>query len=318
MTGSRRPLGVVLVAVALIMAACASGSGSDSDSASGPTADSLASTESASETSALEPVEPTAPPTSAAPTTPAPASTTAAPPTTENPYERPAWFRSRVLTEWEKLNSMTIDTPVDYVDRRLETIDLLPPPAGDEFEFSVGPVPDLVAARSTWRPECPVALSDLVYITVSHFGFDERFHTGELIVNAAVADDVVTVFEAIHAARFPIEQMRVITLDELDEEPTGDWNDTTAFTCREATGAGNWSQHAFGLAIDINPFHNPYLKAGRVIPELAKFYTDRDSTLPGMVSRGDAVFEAFRSVGWGWGGDWYSLKDWMHFSRGGN
>jgi hypothetical protein len=36
-----------------------------------------------------------------------------------------------------------------------------------------------------------------------------------------------------------------------------------------------------------------------------------------MIVPGDVVTEAFAEIGWGWGGNWSSLKDWMHFSRSG-
>jgi hypothetical protein len=83
-------------------------------------------------------------------------------------------------------------------------------------------------------------------------------------------------------------------------------------------GSGNWSQHAFGLAIDVNPFHNPYLKGDLVLPELASTYLDRANVRPGMVERGDVVYDAFAAIGWGWGGEWNSLYDWMHFSQNGH
>ncbi|MDH5505473.1 MAG: M15 family metallopeptidase, partial [Acidimicrobiia bacterium] len=92
---------------------------------------------------------------------------------------------------------------------------------------------------------------------------------------------------------------------------------TTIFVCRPATGGTNWSQHAYGLAIDVNPFQNPYWKGDLVLPELADYYTDRATGAVGIIVDGDAVTEAFRSIGWGWGGHWSSLKDWMHFSRNG-
>jgi hypothetical protein len=209
-------------------------------------------------------------------------------------------------------------TPPELVDRRLETLDLLPPPLDSTFAFTIEPVPADVADRSSWVPECPVTLDDLRYVTVTHFGFDDRFHTGELVVNVAVAADVVEVFRALHEARFPIEQMRVITKEEIDAHPTGDWNDTTSFVCRPAVGSQNWSQHAYGLAVDINPFHNPYLKNDLVLPELATAYLERDDARPGMVFAGDVVTEAFAEIGFGWGGNWRSLKDWMHFSQSGN
>lgn len=118
-------------------------------------------------------------------------------------------------------------------------------------------------------------------------------------------------------ARFPIEQMRVIRAEEIDAHPTGDFNETTSFVCRPAVGSTSWSQHAFGLAVDINPFHNPYNKGDLVLPELASTYLDRTELRPGMVVPGDVVTSAFLDIGFGWGGNWSTLKDWMHFSFSG-
>ncbi|MDH3682465.1 MAG: M15 family metallopeptidase, partial [Acidimicrobiia bacterium] len=129
-----------------------------------------------------------------------------------------------------------------------------------------------------------------------------------------VAADVVTVFETLHLARFPIEEMRIVTQADLDAPPTGDGNNTASFACREVTGGSRFSEHAFGLAIDLNPFHNPYIKGDLILPELAKSYTDRSSLRPGMVTDGDLVVAAFDAIGWGWGGRWRSLEDYHHFA----
>ena len=208
-------------------------------------------------------------------------------------------------------------TPPEFVDRQLETIDLLAPPASSVYESSISPIPPDVLARSSWDEACPVGVDDLRYLTMSHYGFDGEFHTGEMIVNAEYAEGVVEVFAKLHEARFPIEQMRVVRAEEVDDHPTGDWNETTSFVCRPAVGSDNWSYHAYGLAIDVNPFHNPYLKGDLVIPELASAYTDRDDVRTGMIMPGDVVTGAFAEIGWTWGGNWNSLKDWMHFSSSG-
>ncbi|TQM14439.1 M15 family metallopeptidase [Pseudonocardia kunmingensis] len=208
-------------------------------------------------------------------------------------------------------------TPPDLVDRRLPTRDLLPPPVDGEFAATVAPVPDDVLARSTWTPDCPVAPADLRYVTVAFRGFDGAAHTGELIVAARVADDVAAAFRELFAADFPIEEMRVVEEAELTAPPTGDDNNTTAFVCRPAVGLTRWSAHALGLAVDVNPFQNPYRKGDLVLPELASAYLDRDRDLPGMIVDGGPVVTAFERIGWAWGGRWRSPVDLHHFSATG-
>ncbi len=112
--------------------------------------------------------------------------------------------------------------------------------------------------------------------------------------------------------RFPIEEMHVTTQEAMDAPPTGDSNNTSSFVCRPAVNSGMWSRHAHGGAIDINPFHNPYVKGDLVIPELASAYLDRERELPGMITSEIEVL--FAGIDWGWGGNWNSSSDWMHFS----
>jgi D-alanyl-D-alanine carboxypeptidase len=257
--------------------------------------------------------------TTTAATTTTTVTTTTIPPdtTTASPHARPVWLGTRVLPVRPDGFGLAQPTPLDLENRQFETIDVLPPPLDAGFAWTATAVPDDVLARSSWREGCPVDVDDLTYLTLSHFGFDGRFHTGELLVNAAWADDIVEVFRKLHEARFPIEEMRIIRLDEIDAPPTGDGNVTSSFECRPATGSTGWSYHAYGLAVDINPFHNPYVKGDLILPELASSYLDRSLVRPGMVVDGDVVTTAFDDIGWGWGGNWRTVKDWMHFSSTG-
>lgn len=233
------------------------------------------------------------------------------------PVTRPPWLETRILPRTAEGYGEVQPTPPELEDRVLPTIDFLPPPDGDGFASAVVPVPDDVVSRSTWAQACPVGLADLRYVTVSFWGFDGRPHTGELLVHADVAGDLVEVFRRLHAVRFPIEEMRITRVDELDAPPTGDGNNTSAFVCRPSRGATSWSEHAFGRAVDVNPFHNPYLSGGVVLPELASAYADRSRVRAGMILADDAVTSAFADVGWEWGGSWRSSKDYMHFSVNG-
>ena len=212
-----------------------------------------------------------------------------------------------------------LPTPRELRVRRLRTIDVLPPPAGDRFESSVRPVTEELVRRTrlAWSPGCPVGLEQLRELRLSFFGFDGRPHTGQLVVNADVADEVVEVFRSLHRARFPIEEMRLVTQADLDAPPTGDGNNTAAYACRPAVGQTSWSAHAYGLAVDLNPFMNPYIKGDLVLPELASAYLDREWRRPGMILHGGPVLEAFDRVGWTWGGTFSSVSDLHHFSANG-
>jgi hypothetical protein len=33
-----------------------------------------------------------------------------------------------------------------------------------------------------------------------------------------------------------------------------------------------------------------------------------------MIHPGDVVVRSFAAIGWGWGGNWQTIKDYMHFS----
>jgi hypothetical protein len=256
---------------------------------------------------------------SGAPDQPA-ASTTTAPPATPttapDPFARPAWLGTRVLPLRADGTAGPEPTPPELDPRRLATVDLLPPPADGAFHDTIGPVPADVAARSTWQPACPVTLEQLSYVTVSFRGFDGRAHTGELMVDATQAEQFVGVFHQLFDARYPIEEMRITTRADLDAPPTGDGNDTSAFACRPVTGPGrtSWSSHAYGRAVDINPFQNPYERGDLVLPELSSSYLDRANVRPGMLADGDDVVSAFKGIGWAWGGLWTRPVDYMHFS----
>jgi hypothetical protein len=211
-----------------------------------------------------------------------------------------------------------LPTPPELTDRSLPTVDVLPPPADGRYASTVRPVPADVLARSTWQPACPVAANALRYLTMSFWGFDGRAHTGEMLVNASVADEVTKVFAKLYTRKFPLEEMSITRPDELAAPPTGDGNSTSAFVCRPARGTATWSAHAYGLAIDVNPFCNPYTKGDLVLPELASAYVDRSPLRRGMVRAGDPTVQAFTSIGWTWGGAWTTPKDRMHFTATGN
>ena len=189
----------------------------------------------------------------------------------------------------------------------------MPPP---QFSSSVAPV-TAADLGASWRPGCPVGPEQLRLVTVTLAGFDGADHTGAVVVHADVANDVVEVFRQLHAARFPVREMRPIrTPAEFEDFETPDDN-STGFSCRPVVDTDptpSWSNHAYGRAIDVNPIENPYLNGGRVIPSLGAAFTDRGNLRPGMAAAGNPLVAAFASVGWQWGA---GFSDYQHFSTTG-
>jgi hypothetical protein len=174
-----------------------------------------------------------------------------------------------------------------------------------------------------WHPVCPVALSQLRVLTVDHWGFDRRVHTGGLVVNRNAAAPLARVFRQLYGLRFPIRHLSFAEAYGPGGSQPADGDISGSFECRKAIpspcggGTGNWSNHAYGLAVDLNPIENPYVGCGATRTRASRPYLDRSRLRPGMVT--PAVVRAFRSIGWGWGGSWPgNTKDYMHFSVNGH
>jgi D-alanyl-D-alanine carboxypeptidase-like protein len=172
--------------------------------------------------------------------------------------------------------------------------------------------------RYSWRPGCPVPLSRLRLIEMTYLGMDHKPHKGQLMVNASASNDIVKVFQELYEQRFPIRRMELVDVYKGDDFDSIEANNTSAFNCRRATGSSSWSQHAYGLALDLNPCENPYVSAnGHVAHKNCVKFRDRARRDPGMIRAGGPVVRAFRGIGWEWGGDWSGTRDYQHFSQSG-
>ena len=171
----------------------------------------------------------------------------------------------------------------------------------------------------SWHRRCPVAPAQLRRLRLRYWGFDQRVHTGALIVNKSALRPLTRVFSRLYAARFPIRRMRPIDAYGGSDERSLNADNTAAFNCRYAVAPGpnRWSVHAYGLAVDVNPVENPYLEGGRVHPRAGRAFLDRSSYRPGMAVRGGLLVRAFVSAGWLWGGRWTGSPDYQHFSATG-
>lgn len=176
--------------------------------------------------------------------------------------------------------------------------------------------------RDSHSAGCPVPLADLRYLQMTYIGFDGEAHIGEMVVHRAYARDVAGVFQRLYRAGWPIRRMRLVDDYRGDDDRSMAADNTSGYNCRRVAGEPTWSAHAYGAAIDINPVENPDLTEGSVRPPAGSRYAGIDrtahaDTADGVIHRNDVVVRAFARIGWQWGGDWSSDKDYQHFSSGG-
>ena len=160
-----------------------------------------------------------------------------------------------------------------------------------------------------------IRLGDLRYLRLTYCDFDGNSQIGELVCNKSIADDLLSICQALYEARYPIRSIRLIDDFGGDDEASMKSDNTSCFNYRRKTGMRSLSKHAQGLAVDINPFENPYVRPSGVRPSGAAPYADRSKDFPHKIDRNDLCYKLFREHGFSWGGSWRSVKDYQHFEK---
>lgn len=164
---------------------------------------------------------------------------------------------------------------------------------------------------ASWHPDCPVTPEQLRRVELDYVGLDGQTHRGSLVVNEALVADVIAIFADLQRQRYPIATMQTVDhYPKADDELSMEDNNTSAFNCRPMPSGRSWSLHAYGRAVDINPY---ITKSGDLQPKTAGAYLDRSRTDPGILHAGDAAVRAFTDRGWTWGGSWHDPIDYQHF-----
>ena len=116
-------------------------------------------------------------------------------------------------------------------------------------------------------------------------------------LHKAIAQDV---YNACYAA-----QQEGFKVYEIGGYGQWRWNDNAG-----KAGGLSHSQHCYGLAVDINSRENGEFRNGA--PTGNWFYAPGSN--PYSIKPDSALVQTFKAAGWGWGGEWNSSKDYMHFS----
>lgn len=212
------------------------------------------------------------------------------------------------------------DTVGTESDRKSDTET---PEASYADDFYISEIPDDIFAKmqgKSYKEDCTVPREDLRYVHVRHMGFDGEAKDGELVVNKAIADDVLAIFEELYKADYPIEKVRLVDEYDADDEASMSDNNSSAFNFRFISHTTRISKHGLGMAVDINTRYNPYVKTvgGKLSIEPANGadYVDRSKDFPYKIDHEDLCYKLFKEHGFTWGGDWTHSKDYQHFERG--
>ena len=152
--------------------------------------------------------------------------------------------------------------------------------------FTAQTIPDSIWQHMqgrSYQPNPHIQRADLRYLRVLHYDYDGRTHQGELVCNKRIASN------------------------------------TSCFCYRAVSDTKHLSKHAYGLAIDVNPLYNPYVRYSKkdghriVEPATGVPYVDRKKDFRYKITTEDLCYKLFIKHGFTWGGAWRSMKDYQHF-----
>jgi len=167
-------------------------------------------------------------------------------------------------------------------------------------------------------PKCPEEIRQRQKVVkLKYYSMDGKIHRGQLVIDKELVKDVTKVFKLALKERFPIYSVIPVSDQRFrkngrwDDELSMEANNTSGFNYREITGGGRLSNHAYGRAIDIYTFLNPYIKGDIVLLHGSKY----DPGIAGTFTAGHPIVRAFLELGWVWGGNWTSRPDYQHFEK---
>jgi hypothetical protein len=157
-------------------------------------------------------------------------------------------------------------------------------------------------------------IDKLCLVDVCYRSFDGQLHQGQLVIHQKVKTDVVKIFEFIERTEFLVFQIvPIVKYGWSDDRSMAD-NNTSAFNYRVVMGTDRLSNHAYGKAVDINPYLNPVIdEDGRLDPQGARYVPGSAGTL----DESHPVVREFLKRGWNWGGQFRPKKDYHHFDKPG-
>lgn len=104
-----------------------------------------------------------------------------------------------------------------------------------------------------------ISPAELRYLRIPYIDFNGETRTGEMICNQKIALQLLDIFHTLYERRYPIERIQLVDDFHADDDLCCLKNNTSCFNYRTIGGTDTLSRHAFGMAVDVNPFFNPYV-----------------------------------------------------------
>lgn len=223
-------------------------------------------------------------------------------------------FNKNFEKEQHTVNTVT-DTNTENITELTTAYDTQP----DFFHEPVSESLQKYMDSKSYTANGDITFDSLRHVVVKYIDFEGNTKSGELIVNINVADEVVEIFRELYAASYAIEKINLIDDYNGNDEASMEDNNTSCFNYRKIDGQETLSDHSYGLAIDINPLYNPYIRTNmgdrNVLPVNAVDFADRTSDFPHKITKEDTCYKIFSKYGWKWGGEWDSPVDYQHFYK---
>lgn len=157
-------------------------------------------------------------------------------------------------------------------------------------------------------------------VEVRYIGFDSKLHLGQIVVAESVVSDVAVFFDYSRELRFPIEKVIPAAAPQYgwDDDKLMADNVTSGFNYRLIAGTDEPSLHGQGLAFDVNPLQNPYIRYVEDKVIVAPAGAVWDPSVPGTLHTNHELVKFMEERGWEWGGHWpkdSGRTDYQHFQK---
>lgn len=155
-------------------------------------------------------------------------------------------------------------------------------------------------------------IDQLVLFDVQYYSFDNKLHQGQLLTNKKIEKELKEIFQFIVEQRFPIDKVIPIVAFNWNDTLSMEANNSYSFCYRNT----DYSKHAIGMAIDINPRNNPLRwkspNSHRTF-EPANGTYNPDTT--GTFYENHPVVNKFKKLGFRWGHYFSKYYDDHHFEK---